>query len=74
MENFGKVLKELRIERGLSQDQLGKSLGYKIHGIITQWESGKIFPVIENLIAIAKFFGVSIDYLVDYDVGTGGRT
>jgi len=64
MDNFHKVLKALREERELSQDQLGKALGYKSHSIIAQWESGRMFPAIENLIAIANFFGVSIDYLV----------
>jgi len=48
----------------MSQVQLGKALGYKSHSIIAQWESGKIFPAIENLIAIAKYFDVSVDYLV----------
>lgn len=64
MENFYKVLKELREVKGMSQVQLGKALGYKSHSIIAQWESGKIFPAIENLIAIAKYFDVSVDYLV----------
>ena len=64
MEKFYKVLKDLRETKGLSQDQLGKALGYKSHSIIAQWESGKIFPSIENLISIAKFFDVTIDYLV----------
>ena len=64
MENFHKILKELREIKGMSQEQLGKALGYKSHSIIAQWESGKIFPAIENLIAIAKYFDVSVDYLV----------
>ncbi len=64
MENFHKLLKELRIIKGLTQAQLGKALGYKTHGLIAQWESGRVFPAIENLIAIAKFFNVSVDYLV----------
>jgi transcriptional regulator with XRE-family HTH domain len=64
MDNFHKVLKELRETKGMSQVQLGKALGYKSHSIIAQWESGKIIPDIANLIVIAKFFDVSIDYLV----------
>ena len=64
MENFHKVLKDLREEKGLTQEQLGKALGYTSHAIISQWESGRIFPAIENLIILAKFFAVKIDYLV----------
>ena len=64
MDNFHKVLKELREIKGMTQAQLGKALGYKTHGMIAQWESGKIIPDISNLIVLAKFFDVTIDYLV----------
>ena len=64
MENFGKILKELREDRKMSQAELGKALGYKSHSIIAQWESGRRYPSIENLIPIAKYFNVSLDELV----------
>ena len=64
MDRFAKILKELREEKDLTQTQLGIELGFKGHSVIAQWESGKRFPEIENLITISKFFGVRIDYLV----------
>ena len=60
--NFKKILKELREEKQLGQIQLGKELGVS-HGIISAWENGVHEPTLSNLIAIAKFFGVTIDYL-----------
>ena len=33
-------------------------------GAISLWETGKREPTMSSLIALAKFFGVSLDYLV----------
>jgi len=63
-EIFAQRLKELRRENSLTQTQLAEKLKYKNYTIITHWESGKIVPDIENLKSLAKFFNVSIDYLV----------
>ncbi len=59
---FGKRLKELRLENGLSQKQLADSIGYG-KSIISGWETGIYQPTLPSLVAIAKFFDVSIDYL-----------
>ncbi|MCL2570173.1 MAG: helix-turn-helix domain-containing protein [Firmicutes bacterium] len=64
MHNFPKVLKELREEKNLTQADLAKHLGYKNETTISNWEIGKRTPELNNLIAIAKFFDVSLDYLV----------
>jgi transcriptional regulator with XRE-family HTH domain len=64
VKEFPKILKELRQEKGLSQTQLGKILGYTSHSIIAQWENGKLMPSVENLIKIAKYFNESVDYLL----------
>ena len=61
---FAQRLKELRQEKPLTQTQLAEALNYKSYTIITHWESGNIVPDIENLIVLANFFKVSIDYLV----------
>lgn len=39
--------------------------------IIGQWESGKKEPNLVNLIAIAEFFDVSIDWLVGRENSVG---
>jgi transcriptional regulator with XRE-family HTH domain len=64
VEQFANRLKELRTEKNLRQIDLAKKLGFNTHSVIANWESGKQIPDIHNFILIAKFFGVSIDYLV----------
>ena len=64
MENiFCERLKELRIEKGVGQIELSKAIDVS-KGIISLWENGLREPKLSNLIALAKFFDVSIDYLV----------
>lgn len=60
---FCEKLKELRMERGIGQVELAKELNVS-KGIISLWENGLREPKLSNLVALAKFFGVSIDYLV----------
>ncbi|MDE7084799.1 MAG: helix-turn-helix domain-containing protein [Clostridia bacterium] len=62
MEKFGERLKNLRLEKNLGQIQLAKELDVG-KSIISLWEQGKCEPTLSKLIAIAKYFGVSIDYL-----------
>ena len=61
---FAERLRELRQEKNLTQVQLAEHLKFKHYTVITQWESGRRMPDIENLIILAKFFNVTIDYLV----------
>ena len=59
---FPERLKELREEAGIGQTQLAKELEVS-KGIISLWENSLREPKLSNLIAIAKFFDVTIDYL-----------
>ena len=59
---FTERLRELRAEQGVSQVMLGKSLGVS-KGIISLWENGLREPTLSNLVALADFFGVTLDYL-----------
>lgn len=60
---FGERLKELRAENQIGQITLAKALNVS-NGIISMWENNLREPTMSNLIAIANFFDVSIDYLV----------
>ena len=53
----------MRIEKGLGQESLAKELGLS-HGIISFWENGLREPKMSNLVLLAKYFDVTIDYLV----------
>ncbi len=64
MENkFAYNLKYLRLEKGIGQSELAKQIGVS-KGIISFWENGLREPTMTSLIKLAKFFDVSIDYLV----------
>lgn len=61
---FPERLKELRIEKGLSQRQLTEKLDNEFtQTAITLWEQGKRVPSLDAARTIADFFGVTIDYL-----------
>ena len=60
---FGKKLKALRVEMGLSQRQLGEELGV-VNQTISFWESGSREPDLDTLLKIARFFAITIDELL----------
>ncbi len=63
MNKFKDVLKSLRQDAQLGQVELAQKIGVS-KGIISLWENGLREPNMSSLILLAKFFGVSIDYLV----------
>ena len=60
---FNEKLQELRKQKGLTQEQLAESL-FVYRTAISKWESGRGYPNIESLKAIAKLFSLSIDELL----------
>ena len=60
---FNKKLQELRKSKGLTQEELAKSL-FVSRTAISKWESGRGYPGIDSLREIAKFFSVSLDGLL----------
>ncbi len=63
MNNIAETLQKLRRERGLSQEELAAKLLVSRQAI-SKWERGEALPDLENMIAISKLYGVSIDALV----------
>ena len=61
--DFKTRLRELRLEKGLSQKQLGELIG-ATYSAISFWETGVNEPKISYVIALCKFFEVSADYLL----------
>ena len=62
MELNEKLL-ELRKQKGLTQAELAEIL-FVSRTAVSKWESGRGYPNIDSLKAIAKFFGVTIDELL----------
>ena len=63
---FNQKLQELRRKKGVTQEELATSL-YVSRTAISKWESGRGYPNIDSLKAIAKFFSVTVDSLISTD-------
>ena len=61
--SLGKILKDLRTERHLSQQQHADSLNIS-QSAIAKWELGKTEPTASAIVSVALFFDVSCDFLL----------
>ncbi len=60
---FHEKIQELRKQKGLTQEELAEAL-FVSRTAVSKWESGRGYPNIDSLKAIAKFFGITIDELL----------
>lgn len=60
---FNEKLQQLRKQKNLTQEELAEKL-YVSRTAVSKWESGRGYPNIDSLKAIAKFFGVTVDALL----------
>ena len=60
---FNEKLQELRNKKGLTQEELASAL-FVSRTAVSKWESGRGYPSIESLKAIANFFGITVDDLL----------
>ena len=60
---FNKKLQVLRRQKGLTQEELAEAL-YVSRAAVSKWESGRGYPNIDSLKAIAKLFSVTVDELL----------
>lgn len=70
--NFCELLKELRLESGLTQKEVAKGCGLT-PTCICQLETGARTPMGATIAVIAKFFDVSTDYLLGLEDDFGAR-
>lgn len=62
---FAERLKELRLEKGLSQAQLSLAVNGQVpQTTISDYENNRRTPSIDVAIILARYFKVSVDYLV----------
>lgn len=61
--DFQHRLYDLRKKAGLSQEELANLLGVTRQAV-QKWEAGTSKPDLDNLLALAKYFNVSLDWLV----------
>lgn len=63
---FNEKLQQLRKRKGMTQEELAEVL-YVSRTAVSKWESGRGYPNIDSLKAIATFFHVTIDELLSGD-------
>lgn len=62
MEIFTERIRELRLEHGLTQEEVGEIIGVKRYSVYS-YEKGRACPEMKGLVALADYFDVSMDYL-----------
>lgn len=63
MKKFAERLKELRLEKNLSQSDLAREIKISA-ACINRWESSLRTPNIDSIVLLCKYFNVSADYLI----------
>ena len=59
-------LYELRKKNGYSQEELAAKLGLSRQAV-SKWERAEASPDTDNLVELAKLYGISLDELLDLD-------
>ena len=60
---FSEKLQLIRKNKGFTQEELAEKLEVSRQAV-AKWESGQVYPDINNLIQISNLFNVTVDYLV----------
>lgn len=63
---FGAIIKKLRTERGITQEELANKIGVSFQAV-SKWETNATTPDISILPHLALFFGVTMDTLFSMD-------
>jgi transcriptional regulator with XRE-family HTH domain len=64
LKRFGEKLHLLRVNSGMTLSELASATGLRTHSYISELEAGKKIPTVTFVIAVAKIFGVTTDYLL----------
>ena len=62
---LGKKIKQLRLNKGITQETLANALGVSYQAV-SRWENETTMPDISLLPQISVYFGVSIDELFEF--------
>ena len=63
-KKIGRLLRELRIEKNLTQEEFAEIIGVSNRSV-SRWENGANLPDIDLLLIIAKYYGVGIGEILD---------
>jgi len=65
---FGNHLKNVRLQKNLTQDQVAKDF-FVTRQTISSWKNEKTYPDITNLINLSDYYHISLDTLLKEDAG-----
>ena len=72
-QNMGQIIKHLRKERNLTQEELAEQLNVSAQAI-SKWENGTSMPDISQVVPIANFFEISTDILFSRSINENDQT
>ncbi|MFP4186803.1 MAG: helix-turn-helix domain-containing protein [Acholeplasmataceae bacterium] len=61
---IGNRIRQLRIQKGLTQLKLANDLGFSSAATVSGWENGTKNLSADQVVGVAEYFGVSTDYLL----------
>lgn len=65
---FANNIRNLRIQKGWSQEDLANRLGYKSFSTIAKWESGVTEPPLKKIKEMSTLFNVQVADLINDDL------
>lgn len=63
----GARIKELRKARHLRVEEVAHFMGFESEQAVYKWQRGDSFPTVDNLYALSKLFGTSVDDILRGD-------
>jgi len=73
MAATGKNIAKMRQNAGLTVKDLQIFFGFATPQAIYKWQHGTAMPTIDNLVALAMIFGVTMDEIIVIDTGVGAQ-
>ena len=67
MQRTGENIQSLRLENGISVQDLADILGFSTTHIIYRWQRGEVLPSLDSLVVLSGIFGVSINEIIAVD-------
>ncbi len=64
MSCLGELFRRKRLEKGISQNQLAKKLGWKSGQLVSTYERDECYPPMGSLKKIAKIVGASVEEIM----------
>ncbi|MCR4674603.1 MAG: helix-turn-helix domain-containing protein [Lachnospiraceae bacterium] len=66
-EAAGQRIRELRMQNHLTVEGVADSLGLESVQAIYKWQRGESLPSVDNLYALSKLLGTTIEYILEGD-------